>query len=338
MTPDGALLTVRDLRTVFRTPSGPLLAVDGVSFHVRPGERLGIVGESGSGKSVTALSILGLVPPLHANISGRASFDGVDLLSLAPSELRRIRGARIGMIFQNPLHSLDPTMTVGRQIEEAILAHQRVGRRVAHARAVDLLGQVGIPSPGRGADEYPHRFSGGMRQRVMIAMALSCEPDLVIADEPTTALDVTIQAQIIELLDSLCRDRGTAVVLITHDLALLAGFADRILVMYAGRIVEQATVDTIYYHPAHPYTWGLMTAVTRVDRPRPERVNAIQGSPPSGLSVPPGCAYHPRCPHASDVCRTSEPALLPLEEPDHQAACHFAGELVPPAQVQGETA
>jgi oligopeptide/dipeptide ABC transporter ATP-binding protein len=335
MTGEDILLDVRDLRTVFHTPSGPLRAVDGVSFQVNPGERLGIVGESGSGKSVTALSILGLVPAGRASVSGEARFGGIDLLSVARSKLRPIRGARIGMIFQNPLDSLDPTMTIGRQIEEAILAHQHLSRRLARDRAVDLLGQVGIASPRRSADEYPHRFSGGMRQRVMIAMALSCGPDLVIADEPTTALDVTIQAQIIELLDSLCRDRGTAIILITHDLALLAGFADRILVMYAGRVVEQAPVDTIYYRPAHPYTWGLMTAVARVDQPRTERMTAIRGTPPSGLSVPPGCAYHPRCPHARDVCRTEEPELRPLAELDHRAACHFAGDLSPTALAPG---
>jgi oligopeptide/dipeptide ABC transporter ATP-binding protein len=327
------LLAVRNLRTVFETRAGPLRAVDGVSFTVRSGERLGIVGESGSGKSVTALSILGLVPTPPARVTGEAVFDGVDVLGLERSRLRTIRGARIGMIFQNPLDSLDPSMTVGRQIEEAILAHETVGRRVAHARAVDMLGQVGIASPARSADEYPHRFSGGMRQRVMIAVALSCTPDLVFADEPTTALDVTIQAQIIELLDSLCRDRGTAIVLITHDLALLAGFAERIFVMYAGRIVEQAAVDTIYYRASHPYTWGLMAAVTRVDRPRLEQMSAIGGSPPSGLAIPPGCAYHPRCPYRRDVCEVVEPELLLQLEPDHRAACHFAGELVPPAQV-----
>jgi oligopeptide/dipeptide ABC transporter ATP-binding protein len=330
----GDLLEVRDLRAVFDTRAGPLRAVDGVSFGVRRGERLGIVGESGSGKSVTALSILGLLPVPPARVTGEALFEGEDLLQLGPRELRRIRGARIGMIFQNPLDSLDPSMTVGRQIEEAILAHSDVRRGIARARAVELLGQVGIPSPARSADEYPHRFSGGMRQRVMIAIALSCSPDLVIADEPTTALDVTIQAQIIELLDSLCRDLGTAVVLITHDLALLAGFADRILVMYAGRIVEQAIVDTIYYRASHPYTWGLMEAVTRVDRPRLERLSAIGGAPPSGLAVPPGCAYHPRCPHQRDVCRTLRPDLLPQAEPDHLAACHFAGELDPPAHLE----
>jgi oligopeptide/dipeptide ABC transporter ATP-binding protein len=331
------LLAVKDLRTVFETRAGNLRAVDGVSFDVRRGERLGIVGESGSGKSVTALSILGLVPTPPARVTGEAVFDGVDLLGLAHSRLRTIRGARIGMIFQNPLDSLDPSMTVGRQIEEAILAHEGVSRRIAHARAVNLLGQVGIASPARSADEYPHRFSGGMRQRVMIAVALSCSPDLVIADEPTTALDVTIQAQIIELLDSLCRDLGTAIVLITHDLALLAGFADRILVMYAGRIAEQASVDTIYYHASHPYTWGLMAAVTRVDRPRLERMSAIDGSPPSGLAVPTGCAYHPRCPHRRDVCVAVQPELLQQAEPDHLAACHFAGELVPPAEAEEGT-
>jgi oligopeptide/dipeptide ABC transporter ATP-binding protein len=238
------------------------------------------------------------------------------------------------MIFQNPLSSLNPAMKVGVQIVEAIQAHEDVSRRVAHARAVDLLGRVGIHAPARSVDEYPHRFSGGMRQRVMIAMALSASPDLLIADEPTTALDVTTQAQIVELLLELSEERGAAVVLITHDLALLAGFAERLVVMYAGRVVEEGDVRALYYGASHPYTWGLLTSITRLDQARPERLDAIPGSPPSATFLPGGCVFHPRCPHAQAVCADTVPELAVHPGEDHPSACHFAGRLVPPRALE----
>ncbi|HEV2069290.1 MAG TPA: ABC transporter ATP-binding protein [Acidimicrobiales bacterium] len=265
---DDPLLDVRDLRVTFPSEAGAVTAVDGVSFSIAAGERLGIVGESGAGKSLTALSIMRLIPTPPARISGEVRFRGTDLLTLSHKQLRRVRGLRIAMIFQDPVTCLNPAMTVGDQIVEAIRAHEAVSKREARARAIDLLAQVGIPAAARRADEYPHRLSGGMAQRAMIAMAVSCGPELLLADEPTTALDVSIQAQIVDLLRSLYEERGTAVVLITHDLALMARFAERIVVLHRGRIVEEGPVERIYAEPAHPYTMGLLEAVNRVDRPR----------------------------------------------------------------------
>jgi oligopeptide/dipeptide ABC transporter ATP-binding protein len=317
----------------FPTAAGPVHAVNGVSFGVAEGERVGLVGESGSGKTVTGLTIMGLVRAPPAHVSGEVIFRGTDLLRLPPKQRRRLRGDRIGMIFQNPLGSLNPAMTVGGQIVEAIRAHRDLSKRPAKAEAVELLGRVGIPSPARNADEYPHRFSGGMRQRVMIAMAISCDPELLVADEPTTALDVTIQAQIVELLASLSEERGMCVLLITHDLALLAGFAERIVVMYAGKVMEEGSVDRIYYGATHPYTWGLLGSTTRLDEPRRGRLISIGGSPPSALSPPSGCVFNPRCPYVADVCVAEVPALAVRPGDDHPSACHFAGRLEPPASL-----
>jgi oligopeptide/dipeptide ABC transporter ATP-binding protein len=328
------LLEVEGLEVRFPSREGEVHAVNGASFTVAAGERVGLVGESGSGKTVTGLTIMGLVRCPPARVSGEIRFAGADLLRLPVKERQRLRGARIGMIFQNPLGSLNPAMTVGDQVVEAIRAHQAVSRRAARAEAVDLLGRVGIPAPARNADEYPHRFSGGMRQRVMIAMAISCGPELLIADEPTTALDVTIQAQIVELLSALSEERGMAVLLITHDLALLAGFAQRIVVMYGGKVMEEGAVETIYYGSTHPYTWGLMGSITRLDEPRRGRLSSIRGSPPSALALPGGCVFHPRCPHAEEICRREVPALAVHPRDDHPSACHFAGELAPPAALE----
>jgi oligopeptide/dipeptide ABC transporter ATP-binding protein len=329
-----ALLAVDDLELTFPSRDGKVHAVNGASFTVAVGERVGLVGESGSGKTATGLTIMGLVRSPPAHVTGRVVFDGRDLLRLPSRERQRLRGARIAMIFQNPLGSLNPAMTVGDQVVEAIRAHRNVAKATARAEAVELLGRVGIPSPATNADEYPHRFSGGMRQRVMIAMAISCGPELLIADEPTTALDVTIQAQIVELLAALSDEFGMAVLLITHDLALLAGFAERIVVMYGGKVMEEGAVDTIYYRSTHPYTWGLMGSVTRLDEPRRARLTAISGNPPSALSLPTGCVFHPRCPHVQDVCRHEVPALAVRPADDHPSACHFAGELAPPAALE----
>ncbi|MDP8970957.1 MAG: ABC transporter ATP-binding protein [Actinomycetota bacterium] len=331
--PGSALLDVRGLHVAFPTPAGVVRAVNDVSFTVRRGERVGIVGESGAGKSVVALAIMRLLPQPPAQVSGRILFDGTDLLSLGRKAMRRVRGARIAMVFQDPVTCLSPRLTVGDQIVEAIRAHRDVSPRGARDRALELLASVGIPEPGRWADQYPHRLSGGMAQRVMIAMAVSCDPDLIIADEPTTALDVTIEAQIIDLLVSLCESRGAAVVLITHDLALMARFADRVMVMYAGGVVERADVDTIYEGATHPYTWGLMQSLARPDQPR-GRLSTIRGTPPSALALPSGCPFHPRCPYVEDICRREVPALTVRAEDDHDSACHFAGRLPRPQPLR----
>ena len=331
------LLEIEDLKTVFPSDFGMVRAVDGVSFNINSGERLGIVGESGSGKSVTALSIMGLVPRPPGQVTGKALFRDTDLLTLKRRQWQGIRGAKIAMIFQDPLNCLNPAMTIGDQIAEGIRAHFGASRSEARRRAVESLARVGIPSPARSADEYPHRFSGGMRQRVMIAMALACEPELVIADEPTTALDVTIQAQIVELLATVCEELGTAVMLITHDLALLAGFAHRVVVMYGGKVVEEGPVDTVYYGASHPYTWGLMTSITRLDEERRDRLVPIPGVPPSATFPPGGCSFHPRCSHAEGVCRDEVPPLEIRPGENHPCACHFAGRLTaPPALSQAQ--
>lgn len=317
-----ALLDVHDLHTIFWTGGGVVHAVNGVSFTVGEGERYGIVGESGSGKSVTAASIMRLVdPPSGEILSGEIRFRGRDLLELSEEDMLRVRGREIAMVFQDPLTALNPTFTIGDQLVETIRLHRRAGRREAREIAVQALADVQIPLPGRRLGDYPHQFSGGMRQRVVIAMALACDPALLIADEPTTALDVTTQARILDLIGRLADDRGMAVVLITHDLGIVAGFCDRVQVMYAGRIVERADVRELYMRPRHPYTAGLLASVARVDRARSERLPAIPGLPPSLVERPAGCAFHPRCAYADASCQGEVPVLRPVG-PAADAACH----------------
>jgi peptide/nickel transport system ATP-binding protein len=318
-----ALLEIRDLHVRFPTRDGVVKAVDGISISVDRGQTLGVVGESGSGKSVTALTVMGLTRAPSTEIEGRVLFDGVDLLALESSALREIRGKRIAMIFQDPMSSLHPLYKVGWQIEEAIRAHEHVSRRVARSRALDALREVGIPSAAERLDSYPHELSGGMRQRVMIAIALVLDPDVLIADEPTTALDVTVQAQILNLIHELQQERGTAVVLITHDLGVVAETADEVAVMYAGRIAEHGSIETMLTAPEHPYTWGLLQSAPRLGVPRSERLQPIRGLPPSLIHVPSGCPFHPRCPYAFEICPTRVPKLLPSET-GHEVACHLA--------------
>ena len=297
-------------------------AVDGISYTVDRGETLGIVGESGSGKSVSSLTVMGLTRARNARISGTVRFDGKDLLGASDDDLRGVRGDDIAMIFQDPLSSLHPFYKVGNQIVEAILSHRDVSKAQAYDRAVEMLNLVGIPEPRRRADSYPHEFSGGMRQRAMIAMALANDPKLLIADEPTTALDVTVQAQILELIERLQSEFDTAVVVITHDLGVVAEMADEIAVMYAGRIVEQGKADTIFNAPEHPYTWGLLSSIPRMDVPRGEELVPIPGRPPSLIHLPGGCSFHPRCPYVRDAHRRVEPVLDPVNgSPDHKVAC-----------------
>jgi oligopeptide transport system ATP-binding protein len=300
------VLQVDGLRTHFKTENGLVKAVDGVSFQVHEGEILGLVGESGSGKSVTNLSVLRLVPmPPGVQAGGRILFDGRDLLTLDEKAMRRLRGNRIAMIFQDPMTSLNPYMRVSRQLGEVLELHQNLSRADARSRSIQLLEQVGIPAAAERIDMYPHEFSGGMRQRVVIAMALACEPELLLADEPTTALDVTIQAQVLELIQRLTRELGTAVVLVTHDLGVVAGVADTVAVMYGGRIVEYADVETLFANPRHPYTRGLLASVPRLDT-RADLV-PVEGMPPDLADLPPGCAFAPRCPHVMDQCRAAYP-------------------------------
>jgi oligopeptide/dipeptide ABC transporter ATP-binding protein len=315
-----SLLEVSDLRVQFATEDGVVKAVDGVSFSAEQGKTLGIVGESGSGKSVANLSVLGLTRGVNTRISGSAVFAGEDLLALESDQLRTVRGNEIGMIFQDPLSSLHPFYKVGMQLVEAVQAHQEVSTDAARERTVELLEMVGIPDPERRADHYPHEMSGGMRQRVMIAMALINEPKLLIADEPTTALDVTTQAQILQLLEVLQAE--LAVILITHDLGVVAEVADRVAVMYGGRIVEDGSLEEIFYDPQHPYTWGLLGSLTRLDRPRPHRLPQIPGAPPNLIAPPEGCHFQPRCPHAFDRCREVPPLEAKLAEaPEHRDRC-----------------
>jgi peptide/nickel transport system ATP-binding protein len=303
------LLSVKDLRVGFATEGGLLQAVDGVSFDLRPGEVLAIVGESGSGKSVTAQTIIALTRSNNSRIEGSVKLAGEELIDASDAELRRLRGERVGMVFQDPMTSFNPVYRLGAQIAEAIEAHRPdVSSSEARARAIELFDSVGIPNPAQRVDDYPHEFSGGMRQRAMIAMALALEPEVLIADEPTTALDVTIQAQILRLLEDLNHERGLATLLITHDLGVVADVADRVVVMYAGRIVEEGTLDEIFYDPQHPYTWGLLGSLTRLDRPRPHRLPQIAGAPPSLLDLPEGCSFRPRCPHEFGRC-TQLPGL-----------------------------
>jgi oligopeptide/dipeptide ABC transporter ATP-binding protein len=312
-----SLLAVQDLTVSFPTADGLVEAVRGISFEVERGRTLGIVGESGSGKSVSIQTIVGLTQ--GALVTGRALFEGRDLLSMSADELRRVRGAQIGMIFQDPLSSLHPMYRVGWQIVEAIEAHEEVSGKVARRRAVELLGRVGIPRPDRRVNDYPHQFSGGMRQRAMIAMAIALNPRLLIADEPTTALDVTVQAQIIELMKELQREFGTAIIMITHDLGVLSGFADDVMVMYAGRAMEHGARTTVYRRPYHPYTRGLIQALPRRATAK-TRLTPIGGQPPSLIGPPPACPFHPRCPHAFDRCRVETPPLIEVET-GHVSAC-----------------
>ena len=316
------LLEVRDLKVSFRTEDGLIQAVDGVSLSLSEGETLGIVGESGSGKSVTMMSVMRLINDPNAHFEGEVVYKGRDLMKLTRDQMREIRGSGIAMIFQDPMTSLNPVYRIGWQIAEQIQAHEQISKRAARARAVELLTAVGIPHAAERVDNYPHQFSGGMRQRVMIAMAISCNPDILIADEPTTALDVTIQAQILSLIRKLKNDFGTAVVLITHDMGVVADLADKIAVMYAGRIVEQADRRDVFYDAQHPYTWGLLGSIARLDRPKPRRLSTIPGLPPSLLRLPPGCAFGDRCAHRFDRC-DERPALLAKVGDGHLDACHL---------------
>ncbi len=321
----GKLVAVEDLRVHFHTEDGVVRAVDAVTFDIDHGEILGVVGESGCGKSVTALSIIRLLPrPAGRIASGRILFRGQDLLKKPEAEMRHIRGNDIAMIFQEPMTSLNPVYSCGAQVAEAIRLHQGLRPREAWAEAVDMLSRVGIAAPERRAREYPHQLSGGMRQRVMIAMALSCNPRLLIADEPTTALDVTVQAQILELVKELKRDMGMAVMLITHDLGVIAEMARRVVVMYAGRVVEEADVMGLFRRPLHPYTEGLLDAVPRIDLPR-GRLHVIPGQVPDPGDLPPGCRFHPRCAHRQDVCRKATPKLVDLGE-GRRLACWVRGQ------------
>jgi peptide/nickel transport system ATP-binding protein/oligopeptide transport system ATP-binding protein len=317
------LLQVDDLQVSFATEEGVVRAVDGVSFSVGRGEVVAIVGESGSGKSVTAMTLMGLTRGHNATIAGRATLAGQELLSASEHELQRIRGGQIAMVFQDPMSSLNPVYRVGHQIVEQICVHERgISKAAAMQRAVELMERVGIPRAEERLRSYPHEFSGGMRQRVMIAMALSCSPSLLIADEPTTALDVTIQAQILDELRTLRDESASGTILVTHDLAVVADIADRVVVMYAGRVVEQGTLDELFYDPLHPYTWGLLGSITRVDRDRSRMLPAIPGQPPSLINAPQGCHFRPRCPHAFDKCTAVPPlsAAIP-DKPDHRDRC-----------------
>ncbi len=318
-----ALLEVNDLKTYFRTDDGVVRAVDGVSFNVDKGQTLGIVGESGSGKSVTCLTIMGLNAKRNTITSGQALWKGQDLLAMGSSQLRDIRGNDIAMIFQDPMTSMNPVHKIGDQLAEAMKLHEDVTQKQARARALELLKQVGIPRAESRLDDYPHQFSGGMRQRAMIAMALMNNPDLLIADEPTTALDVTTQAQILNLIEKLQADYGSAVIMITHDLGVVAEIADDVVVMYAAEMAEKGTTEQIFRKPHHPYTWGLMGSLPRLDADV-ERLVQIQGQPPSLLRPPSGCRFHPRCPYVMNICKTVDPALAPVsDDPGHLQSCHL---------------
>jgi len=318
-----ALLEVRDLKTYFETDDGIVKAVDGVSFSIEKGKTLGIVGESGSGKSVTCLTIMGLNARKHTITSGEAIFNGKNLIGMKPSQLREIRGNDIAMIFQDPMTSLNPVHSIGTQLIEAIQLHRDVSTKVAKARAVELLKAVGIPRAERRIYDYPHQFSGGMRQRAMIAMALVNDPDLLIADEPTTALDVTTQAQIMNLMRRLQQEFGSAIIIITHDLGVVAEAADDVLVMYAAEVAEQAPVHKLFSRPHHPYTWGLLGSLPRLDADV-DRLVQIPGQPPSLLHPPRGCRFHPRCAYVMEKCRQVDPELVPIStDPEHLQACHL---------------
>ena len=335
------LLEVKGLKVRFATEDGVVRAVDGVDFQLERGKVLGIVGESGSGKSVTAMTLLGLTRGQNAAFEGEVIYKGQNLLTMPESGLRDVRGDEIAMIFQDPMTSLNPVYRIGVQIVEAIVEHESISKKQARRRAIDLLKQVGIPNAAERIDTYPHELSGGMRQRVMIALALSCNPDIVIADEPTTALDVTIQAQILALLDNLRAEFDSAVILITHDLGVVASIAHDILVMYAGRVVEAGPKRELFYDPQMPYTWGLLGSIPRLDRPKQEKLHSITGSPPSLINAPRGCKFRPRCPHVFDRC-IEEPELVNrVEAPDHLDRCWLSlddkrrlrGETIAPAEA-----
>ncbi|WP_369193610.1 ABC transporter ATP-binding protein [Streptomyces djakartensis] len=327
--PDDAFLSVRDLRIHFDTDDGLVKSVDGVSFDVRKGQTLGIVGESGSGKSVTSLGVMGLHRSARAKVTGEVWLDGQELITADPDAVRRLRGRKMAMIFQDPLSAMHPYYTVGHQIVEAYRVHHDVSKKAAKQRAVDMLDRVGIPEPGKRVDSYPHEFSGGMRQRAMIAMALVNNPELLIADEPTTALDVTVQAQILDLIRDLQKEFGSAVIMITHDLGVVAEMADDLLVMYGGRCVERGPAEDVFSEPRHPYTWGLLGSMPRLDRDETDRLIPIKGAPPSLINLPSGCAFHPRCPYADipkdNVTRTVRPELTEVGG-SHWAACHMTQE------------
>ena len=315
------LLEVRDLKTYFFTDDGVVKAVDGISYEIEAGETLGLVGESGCGKSVSALSLLRLIPsPPGRIVSGEVLFEGQDLLKVDDNAIRRVRGNRIAMIFQEPMTSLNPVLTISRQLTEALELHLKLDGTAAKQRAIQLLDMVGISEAAARIDDYPHQFSGGMRQRVMIAMALSCNPKLLLADEPTTALDVTIQAQVLEILARLSREFGTAVIIITHNLGVVARYADRVNVMYAGKIIETATAKTLYANPKHPYTVGLLTSVPRLDQERKSKLIPIEGVPPDLINMPPGCPFYPRCTYRVDKCAQEMPPLIDIED-GHRVAC-----------------
>ena len=320
------LLEVKDLSTYFFTPEGVVKAVDGISYDLQEGETLGLVGESGCGKSVSALSIMRLIQRPGRTVGGEVTFNGQDLLALDDSEMRRIRGKDMAMIFQEPMTSLNPVLTIGKQLTEALMLHLGMDQHAANDRAGELLEMVGIPEGAGRLADYPHQFSGGMRQRVMIAMALSCDPKMLIADEPTTALDVTIQAQILELVKKLGEETGTAVLIITHNLGVVARYADRVNVMYAGKIIERGTAREIYTNPRHPYTIGLLNSVPRLDEPRKEQLAPIEGSPPDLIGLPIGCAFRPRCKYAIDRCAVEYPPLIEVAE-GHTAACWVSDQL-----------
>jgi oligopeptide transport system ATP-binding protein len=318
------LLEVRNLQVQFKTQDGVVKAVSDVSFHLERGETLGIVGESGSGKSVTALALMRLIPsPPGKIVAGQVMFDGENLLDYSEEEMRHVRGNRIAMIFQDPMTSLNPVLTIGRQITESLELHMKLTGNEARKRAVELLSMVGIPSPSRRLDDYPHQFSGGMRQRVMIAMGLSCNPELLLADEPTTALDVTIQAQILDLINRLKNETGTAVILITHDMGVVAGMADRVNVMYAGRVVEEGATSEIFANPRMPYTIGLLRSIPRLDEQEGRKLTPIRGLPPDLINLPAVCPFSPRCDYfVAGKCDAQVPPLRPVG-PDHRAACLF---------------
>ncbi|ADI06727.1 oligopeptide ABC transporter ATP-binding protein [Streptomyces bingchenggensis BCW-1] len=330
-----AFLEVRDLKVHFPTDDGLVKSVDGLSFRLEKGKTLGIVGESGSGKSVTSLGIMGLHTAgqygrRKAQISGEIWLNGQELLGADPDEVRKLRGREIAMIFQDPLSALHPYYTIGRQISEAYRVHHDVTKDVARKRAVEMLDRVGIPQPDKRVDSYPHEFSGGMRQRAMIAMSLVNNPELLIADEPTTALDVTVQAQILDLIRDLQKEFGSAVIIITHDLGVVAELADDLLVMYGGRCVERGPAEKVFYEPQHPYTWGLLGSMPRIDRDQTERLIPVKGSPPSLINIPSGCAFHPRCPYADvpkdNITRTERPELREAGSGNHFSACHMTQE------------
>ena len=333
----GTLLEVRDLRTEFNSEGGIVKAVDGISYDLQEGETLGLVGESGCGKSVSALSLLQLIPnPPGRIVGGEVIFEGQDLLKLSERQMRSIRGNKIAMIFQEPMTSLNPVLTIGRQLTETVEVHMGLSPEAAVRRSVELLDMVGIPDAKSRLSNYPHQFSGGMRQRVMIAIALSCNPRLLLADEATTALDVTIQAQILELIKRLSAEAGAAVIIITHNLGVVARYADRVNVMYAGKIIERGTADEIYEMPKHPYTRGLLGSVPRLDVDREDRLASIEGMPPDLDRLPPGCSFVPRCPYADDHCRAEIPPLSSNDGSNHVYACWKGHEFGPMELVQAK--